>query len=234
MLEEARRASVVALIVDKSGAIVAVGVKGFEEGGCGHAEVKAMFSLKGHLPEGGAVFSTLKPCTMCAGLLHGLDPGSNLRKYWGREDSSAAANWRSKDVELELAHAYALDKDCPNVKYLKLPGNMSFLEGFAAERNKTWTATDDQDVFNAWWPKYKLPKDVGLIHKSSSPRKLLTNPLPGRPPSQPFKEAKAAITRFADINQENLGHVEQHGHADRSCVNAAELASHGWLSFSCS
>jgi hypothetical protein len=84
VMEKQFGASVVALITNRNGAIVASACKLPNEGGCRHAEVQALFKLKGQLPDGGAVFSTLKPCTMCAGLLYALDPRGRLRTLLSR------------------------------------------------------------------------------------------------------------------------------------------------------
>src|SRR3546814_4744515 len=60
---------VVALVVDKVGNIVSWGMKN-PDVSCWHGETSAVMRLGGHVPEGGCVFSTLKPCKMCAGLIH--------------------------------------------------------------------------------------------------------------------------------------------------------------------
>ena len=161
VMEKKLGASVLALITNRNGAIVAFDCKWFNEGGCGHAEVKTLFKLKGQLPDGGAVFSTLKPCTMCAGLLNALDPQGRLRKYWVRDDAGNAADWYKGMGLKSLPNAQPLDKHCNNAKYLKLPGGESFLEKFNALRNRTEGIEDEKNKwFQEWLGKYQLPKDV--------------------------------------------------------------------------
>lgn len=167
MLESARRASVVTLVVDKRGIIVAQGIKGPMDGGCAHAEVKAIFSLKGRLPDsGGAVFGTLKPCTMCAGLLHATDPAGKLRKYWVRDDANSAADWSRIANGFKLGNGHTLDKNCANVKYLKTSKGGSFFEEFTGVRTQTQRTADakkaspeqERQWYVDWANRYSFPK----------------------------------------------------------------------------
>lgn len=75
---------VVALVVDKTGNIVSWGMKN-PDVSCWHGETSALMALGGVAPSGGCVFSTLKPCKMCAGLI--VDSGtSQVKAYYGQDD----------------------------------------------------------------------------------------------------------------------------------------------------
>lgn len=75
---------VVALVVDKTGNIVSWGMKN-PDVSCWHGETSALMALGGVAPAGGCVFSTLKPCKMCAGLI--VDSGaSQVKAYYGQDD----------------------------------------------------------------------------------------------------------------------------------------------------
>src|SRR3546814_10396594 len=52
---------------------------------CWHGETSAVMRLGGHVPEGGCVFSTLKPCKMCAGLIHDAGNGT-VKAFYGQDD----------------------------------------------------------------------------------------------------------------------------------------------------
>ena len=167
ILESARGASVVSLIVDKGGIIAAQGIKRPSDGGCGHAEVKAIFSLKGRLPDsGGAIFGTLKPCTMCAGLLHATDPTGKLRKYWVRDDANHAADWSQIGKGFQLANGHQLDKNCANVKFLKTSKGGSFFEEFTGVRRQSQRTGDakkasteqERKWYVEWANGYSFPK----------------------------------------------------------------------------
>jgi hypothetical protein len=168
LLESARGASVVALVADQQGVIRAHGIKKPTDGGCAHAEVRAVFSLKGRLPDGGAIFGTLKPCTMCAGLLHATDPAGRLRKYWVRDDGNYAADWTNISPSFSLAGGYQLDRNCANVRYLKVRNGQSFFEEFSnAYRNakkvadsstKRASPEEERKWYEDWAKKYVFPK----------------------------------------------------------------------------
>src|SRR5262249_8505957 len=132
---------VAALVVDNRGAILAHAVKKPEEGGCQHAEVQALFTLKGQLPAGGALFTTLKPCSMCAGLIQACDEGGKLRKYWVRDDPTSGADWSYIDREFKLTSGFLLDKNCQvnqvRVKGLKLVDKRDFATAFTAAREQS-------------------------------------------------------------------------------------------------
>src|SRR3546814_6061264 len=75
---------VVALVVDKVGNIVSWGMKN-PDVSCWHGETSAVMRLGGHVPEGGCVFSTLKPCKMCAGLIHDAGNGT-VKAFYGQDE----------------------------------------------------------------------------------------------------------------------------------------------------
>src|SRR3546814_13359853 len=52
---------------------------------CWHGETSAVMRLGGHVPEGGCVLSTLKPCKMCAGLIHDAGNGT-VKAFYGQDD----------------------------------------------------------------------------------------------------------------------------------------------------
>lgn len=167
VLESARSASVVSLVVNRQGVIVACGIKGPNDGGCSHAEVKALFSLKGRLPDKGAIFGTLKPCAMCAGLLHATDPGGSLRKYWVRDDTNKAADWSNIGGGFKLANGHQLDKGCKDVSYLKVgPSGDGFFEQFNAVRKASQDTTsakraskpEEDGWYKSWATGYSFPK----------------------------------------------------------------------------
>lgn len=166
ILESSRNASVVSLVVDKRGIIAAHGIKRPTDGGCGHAEVKAIFSLKGKLPDSGAVFGTLKPCTMCAGLLHATDPAGKLRKYWVRDDANFAADWSGISKGFQLGNGHQLDKNCENVKFLKTSNGGSFFEEFTGVRKQSQITSEakkakpeqERQWYGEWANRYVFPK----------------------------------------------------------------------------
>jgi hypothetical protein len=176
LLESARKASVVALVVDQKGVIRAHGIKGPRGGGCAHAEVQAVFSLKGRLPEGGAVFGTLKPCTMCAGLLHAADPAGKLRKYWARDDQNYAADWTKISPGFTLQGGHQLDQNCANVKYLKVRNGQSFFEEFSVAFQNARDVADSKKAppekehtwYRDWATNHAFPK--GGAGKYSVPK----------------------------------------------------------------
>jgi tRNA(Arg) A34 adenosine deaminase TadA len=139
-LEHREGAAVVALVTNATGFIVAKGSKSYGDVGCGHAEVKAIFSILGQLPDTGAIFSTLKPCTMCAGLLHAT-AGANFRKYWARNDPNSGADWTAvKSLTVPASFGLsASTQTSQNVRGIKLAGNQNFSDQFSS----AWTHRAD-------------------------------------------------------------------------------------------
>lgn len=158
-LEHREGAAVVALVTNASGFIIAKGSKSYGDVGCGHAEVKAIFSILGQLPETGAIFSTLKPCTMCAGLLHAT-AGANFRKYWARNDPNGGADWTAV-AGLTVPASVGLSastQTTQKVRGIKLAGSQNFADQFSS----AWTHRADDFVnkgarqsaaFEAWRDK---------------------------------------------------------------------------------
>lgn len=83
------RDGVVALVADKEGRVISWGRKN-PEVPCWHGETSAIMRLGGKLPKGACVFSTLKPCNMCAGLIHHAS-GGDAKVYWGQDDPGRMA-----------------------------------------------------------------------------------------------------------------------------------------------
>jgi len=80
---------VVSLVVDKTGNILSWGMKN-PLVSCWHGETSAIMALGGELPPDGCVFSTLKPCKMCAGLI--FDGGQQkTRAFYGQVDAGGDA-----------------------------------------------------------------------------------------------------------------------------------------------
>jgi len=88
-LHAAQRDGVVALIVDKGGRIVSWGRKN-PDVPCWHGETSAIMGLGGKIPKGSSVYSTLKPCNMCAGLIHDAS-GGDAKVFWGQDDPGSMA-----------------------------------------------------------------------------------------------------------------------------------------------
>ncbi|AIF48230.1 Bd3614 family nucleic acid deaminase [Dyella japonica] len=82
--EDGKKDGVVSLIVDRGGNIVSWGMKNSDVS-CWHGETSAVMALGGKVPDGGCIFSTLKPCKMCAGLIVG--GSGSVRVYFGQQDS---------------------------------------------------------------------------------------------------------------------------------------------------
>lgn len=236
ILERARRASVVSLVVDKHGIIVAHGIKKPDDGGCGHAEVKAIFSLKGRLPDSGAIFGTLKPCTMCAGLLHATDPTGKLRKYWVRDDANFAADWSQIGEGFKLGNSHALDKNCANVKFLKTSNGGSFFEEFTGVRKASQhisdikKASDDQERkwYTNWANGYQFPKEgawSNLCFRTNDKvtndrvkRKLIEMTVEGNIPLRQFVNQHLAFKDSSKKNKRGWNGM------DKDSVNTIEAA----------
>jgi tRNA(Arg) A34 adenosine deaminase TadA len=80
---------VVALVVDKEGKIISWGMKN-PNVPCWHGESSAIMRLNGQLPAGCCIFSTLKPCAMCAALIHQASNGT-AKAFCGQDDPGGAA-----------------------------------------------------------------------------------------------------------------------------------------------
>lgn len=91
------RDGVVALIVGKDGRILSWGRKN-PNVPCWHGETSAIMGLGGKIPAGSAVYSTLKPCNMCSGLIWEASKG-NAKVYWGQDDPGDAAKDTKLDTE---------------------------------------------------------------------------------------------------------------------------------------
>lgn len=159
LMEHQSKAAVAAIITNASGFIVATGFKSYGDSGCGHAEVKAILSIRGELPATGAIFTTLKPCTMCAGLLQATS-GANFRKYWARDDPSKGADWGEVDG-LAVPASMGLSmttQTARNVRGIKLGGNKNFSDEFGtawSHRGDAHTQKSARlaEAFTAWRDK---------------------------------------------------------------------------------
>lgn len=89
------RDGVVALVVERNGRIISWGRKN-PAVPCWHGETSAIMRLGGRIPPGSAVYSTLKPCRMCAGMIHDAS-GGDAKVFWGQDDPGSMA----ADTELE-------------------------------------------------------------------------------------------------------------------------------------
>jgi len=89
------RDGVVALIVEKNGRIISWGRKN-PDVTCWHGETSAIIALGGTIPAGSSVYSTLKPCNMCAGTINDASAG-NAKVFWGQDDPGSMA----ADTKLE-------------------------------------------------------------------------------------------------------------------------------------
>lgn len=87
------RTGVVALIVDKQGRIISWGMKNDVHW---HGETAAVMQLFGKIPAGSVVYTTLKPCNMCAGLIADAS-GGDIQVYWGQHDPADAAKGTALD-----------------------------------------------------------------------------------------------------------------------------------------
>ncbi len=83
------RDGVVAMIVDQNGRIISWGRKN-NAVPCWHGETSAIMGLGGTIPRGCSVYSTLKPCNMCAGLIHDAS-GGDAKVFWGQDDPGSMA-----------------------------------------------------------------------------------------------------------------------------------------------
>jgi tRNA(Arg) A34 adenosine deaminase TadA len=83
------RDGVVALIVERNGRIIGWGRKN-PLVPCWHGETSAIMGLGGKIPDGCCVYSTLKPCNMCAGTIHDASSGT-AKVFWGQDDPGKAA-----------------------------------------------------------------------------------------------------------------------------------------------
>ena len=88
-LHGTKRDGVVALIVGKDGQIISWGRKN-PEVPCWHGETSAIMALGGTIPPGSRVYSTLKPCNMCSGLIHDRS-GGDAKVFWGQDDAGGMA-----------------------------------------------------------------------------------------------------------------------------------------------
>lgn len=130
-LELRKSASVAALVVNAEGLVLATGYKAHGEGGCEHAEVRALFSIRGQVPKRWMMISTLKPCTMCAGLIRALG-GTGGEQYWARDDPSDGASYDNvKDLSLPKGTAtLGSVQDAYHVRKIKLASGDSFTDQF--------------------------------------------------------------------------------------------------------
>jgi tRNA(Arg) A34 adenosine deaminase TadA len=99
-----RKDGVVALVVDKTGNIVSWGMKN-PLVSCWHGETSAIMRLRGELPAGGCVFTTLKPCRMCGGLISDASR-KTMGAYYGQDDAGADAAKTALDRD---KHNFPLD-----------------------------------------------------------------------------------------------------------------------------
>ncbi len=136
LLEHRSGAAVLAMVANASGLVIATGSKWHGEKGCGHAEVRALFSIKGRVPDRAMLFSTLRPCTMCAGLIQAVF-SANGKQYWARPDPSNAADYKNvKGLALDQGQAlWQAYRDQYNVREIKLGGGGA---SFTDEFSDTW------------------------------------------------------------------------------------------------
>ncbi|MGQ0502401.1 MAG: Bd3614 family nucleic acid deaminase [Panacagrimonas sp.] len=88
-LKGSTRDGVVAMIVDRNGRIISWGRKN-NAVPCWHGETSAIIGLGGKIPKGSCVYSTLKPCNMCSGLIHDAS-GGDAKVFWGQDDPGSMA-----------------------------------------------------------------------------------------------------------------------------------------------
>lgn len=96
------REGVAALLVDNTGKILAWGLKNPAHPAL-HAEFSAILAYGRRLPAGVRLYSTLKPCRMCAGLVTTLSDGGH-RVFYGQDDPTTAA----QDTFLDADHSSSL------------------------------------------------------------------------------------------------------------------------------
>lgn len=193
-IEHKNGAAVAALITNASGFVIARGTKDYGDVGCGHAEVRAIFSILGQLPDSGALFSTLKPCTMCAGLLHATT-GVNFRKYWARGDPTGGADW-SKVPQLTLPASLALSANTQTsqrVRAIKLSDESIFADEFSAAWTGRAAALGQQtELQNAAFIKWR---DANI----KAGRALVPNSLRVVPDDPDAESARTVAARTAAI-----------------------------------
>jgi tRNA(Arg) A34 adenosine deaminase TadA len=125
---------VVALVVDKQGNIISWGRKN-PDIGCWHGETSSVMGLGGVLPADCAVYSTLKPCNMCASLIHQLS-GGGARVYWGQDDPGGAA--ANTDLD-KSKRGSVLDGNKSHVQ-----GAKAILLGAKSDRKAMATSLDER------------------------------------------------------------------------------------------
>lgn len=91
-----RDRSIAAILVSSDGAILAAGINEITTNRTFHAEVKAVQSYfartRSALPPGTRVYSTLKPCRMCAGMIwHCAEDPKSLRVVYVEDDLGPSA-----------------------------------------------------------------------------------------------------------------------------------------------
>ena len=92
------REGVAALVVDgTTGAVLSWGVKNPAHPML-HAEFSAILAHGDRLPANARIYSTLKPCKMCAGLIHDKSRG-NHRVFFGQSDPGNAAQNTALDAD---------------------------------------------------------------------------------------------------------------------------------------
>jgi tRNA(Arg) A34 adenosine deaminase TadA len=92
------REGVAALLVDgNTGDVLSWGLKDPTHPAL-HAESSALFAWGRRLPANARVYSTLKPCKMCAGLISTLS-GGHHRVYYGQSDPALAAQGTALDED---------------------------------------------------------------------------------------------------------------------------------------
>lgn len=114
------RDGVVALVVDKTGNIISWGQKN-PGVTCWHGETSAILRLGGTLPAGCCIYSTLKPCLMCSGLIYSASKGT-AKVFWGQHDPGRSAEGTVLDSQKK---GQVLDghKDHKNVARALIVGN---------------------------------------------------------------------------------------------------------------
>jgi tRNA(Arg) A34 adenosine deaminase TadA len=96
------REGVAAILVNSTGKILSWGVKNPAHPAL-HGETSALLGYGGNLPAGVRMYTTLKPCKMCAGWITTLTGGGH-RVYYGQDDPTSAA----EDTDLDRSRTSAL------------------------------------------------------------------------------------------------------------------------------
>lgn len=111
------RQGVASLLVSSTGKILGWGLKSPDHPAL-HGEVTAIMGNGGIIPGNARIYSTLKPCAMCAGFVTTLSGGSH-KVYYGQNDPTKAAQKTTLDVGNQSRLLVGKHKD--GVKGIMIP-----------------------------------------------------------------------------------------------------------------